>query len=78
MLRHYADLTGQKKLCLAGGVALNCVLNQRIIESKIFDEIFVQPASSDAGMFGRNVCSGTGGHTPAPIHHTYLGASVYR
>jgi len=38
------------KLCLAGGVALNCSMNGRIVKSKIFDEIFVQPASGDAGL----------------------------
>ena len=40
---------GFKKLCLSGGVFLNCSLNGKIQESKIFDEIFVQPASSDDG-----------------------------
>jgi len=40
---------GFNKLCLAGGVALNCSLNGKIIQSKIFDEIFVQPASGDDG-----------------------------
>ena len=38
------------KLCLAGGVALNCSMNGRIVKSKIFDEVFVQPASGDAGL----------------------------
>ena len=38
------------KLCIAGGVGLNCSLNGKIVESKIFDEIFVQPASGDAGI----------------------------
>ena len=36
-------------LCMAGGVALNCVANGRIISEKIFDKIFIQPASGDAG-----------------------------
>ena len=40
---------GQKNLCLSGGVALNCVANGKIKEKKIFDKIFVQPASGDAG-----------------------------
>lgn len=39
-----------KKLCIAGGVGLNCSLNGKIVESKIFEEIFVQPASGDAGI----------------------------
>ena len=38
------------KLCLAGGVALNCSMNGKIAKSKIFNEIFVQPASGDAGL----------------------------
>tara|TARA_Y100000590_G_scaffold462949_1_gene628436 strand:+ start:4185 stop:5903 length:1719 start_codon:yes stop_codon:yes gene_type:complete len=38
-----------KKLCFAGGLALNCSLNGKIVESKLFDEIFVPPASGDNG-----------------------------
>ena len=38
-----------KNLCLAGGVALNCVANGKILEEKIFDNIWVQPAAGDAG-----------------------------
>ena len=40
---------GIANLCLAGGVALNCVANGKILKSKIFDNIWVQPASGDAG-----------------------------
>ena len=40
---------GGKQLCLAGGVALNCVANRRLLEEGPFQEIFVQPASGDAG-----------------------------
>ncbi|MDR0339176.1 MAG: carbamoyltransferase, partial [Desulfovibrio sp.] len=43
------ELTGLKNLCLAGGVALNCVANGKIWEAGIFDDIWVQPASGDAG-----------------------------
>ena len=42
-------ITGSKYLCMAGGVALNCVANGKIDDLKIFDEIFIQPASGDAG-----------------------------
>jgi len=42
-------LTGSSRLCLAGGVALNCVANGRLLKSGIFDEIWIQPASGDAG-----------------------------
>ena len=38
-----------KNLCLAGGVALNCVANGKILEEKIFDKIWIQPAAGDAG-----------------------------
>ena len=48
-LKRYAKDTGLKKLCLSGGVGLNCSLNGKIYKSKIFDEIYVQPASGDAG-----------------------------
>lgn len=49
LTRHARELTGQKRLCMAGGVALNCVANGRILRDKIFDEIWVQPAAGDAG-----------------------------
>ena len=41
--------TGQKNLCLAGGVALNCVANGKLLREGIFDNIWVQPAAGDAG-----------------------------
>jgi carbamoyltransferase len=41
--------TGQKNLCLAGGVALNCVVNGKLLREGIFDKIWIQPASGDAG-----------------------------
>lgn len=47
--RHIRKETGQRYLCLAGGVALNCVANSKILEEKIFDDIWIQPASGDAG-----------------------------
>jgi carbamoyltransferase len=43
------ELTGSKNLCLAGGVALNCVANGKILERNIFDNIWIQPAAGDAG-----------------------------
>ena len=42
-------ITKSKNLCLSGGVALNCVANGKILKEKIFDNIFIQPASGDAG-----------------------------
>jgi carbamoyltransferase len=49
MARYVHKITGQDKLCLAGGVALNCVGNGRILREGPFKEIWVQPASGDAG-----------------------------
>ncbi|MFH1874295.1 MAG: carbamoyltransferase [Pseudomonadota bacterium] len=42
-------ITGEKNLCLAGGVALNCVGNGKILKSNLFDQIWIQPAAGDAG-----------------------------
>jgi carbamoyltransferase len=42
-------LTGETRLCLAGGVALNCVANGRVIDEGVFDEVWIQPAAGDAG-----------------------------
>ncbi|RDJ25386.1 hypothetical protein DWF00_15695 [Bosea caraganae] len=41
--------TGQKNLCLAGGVALNCVANGKLLRENVFDNIWIQPAAGDAG-----------------------------
>ena len=49
MARHVHARTGQSNLCLAGGVALNCVANGRILREGPFREIWVQPAAGDAG-----------------------------
>jgi carbamoyltransferase len=52
MLRIGRDLavrTGQRKLCLAGGVALNCVSNGKLLRSRVFSDIWIQPAAGDAG-----------------------------
>ena len=43
------DEYGLKNLCLAGGVALNCVANGKILKEKIFENIWIQPAAGDAG-----------------------------
>jgi len=44
-----AKTTGEKNLCLAGGVALNCVANGKLLREKIFDRLWIQPAAGDAG-----------------------------
>jgi carbamoyltransferase len=42
-------LTGAEYLCMAGGVALNCVANSKILKSGLFQDVFIQPAAGDAG-----------------------------
>jgi carbamoyltransferase len=49
MARHIKKETGMKKLSLAGGVALNCVANGKILKEGIFDDIWIQPAAGDSG-----------------------------
>jgi carbamoyltransferase len=46
---HAREVTGLKNLCMAGGVALNCVANGIILREKIFERIWIQPAAGDAG-----------------------------
>lgn len=47
--KHAKELTGCKNICLSGGVALNCVANGKLQNENLFDELFIQPASGDAG-----------------------------
>jgi carbamoyltransferase len=49
MANHVYSETGQKNLCLAGGVALNCVANGRILRESPFENIWIQPSAGDAG-----------------------------
>jgi len=49
LAKSVADESGKRNLCLAGGVALNCVANGILLREKIFDKIWIQPASGDAG-----------------------------
>ena len=64
MAGHAHRLTGERRLCLAGGVALNCVANGRLLREGPFEEIWIQPAAGDAG-------GALGAALDA--YHTYLG-----
>jgi carbamoyltransferase len=50
MLRELHARTGQKAVCLAGGVAFNCVANGKIFDETPFEQIFIQPAAGDGGL----------------------------
>jgi len=65
MAREAKRLTGARNLCLAGGVALNCVANGKLLRSGLFDSVWIQPAAGDAG--------GALGAALA-AHHIYFGA----
>jgi carbamoyltransferase len=49
LARHARDLTGKRHLCMAGGVALNCVANGVLLRTGLFDDLWIQPAAGDAG-----------------------------
>ena len=49
MARHVKKITDEKYLCMAGGVALNCVGNGKLLRSGLYDDIWIQPAAGDAG-----------------------------
>ncbi len=68
ILRHFKKETGQNNLCMAGGVALNCTANGVIKRSRMFKNMFIQPAAGDDGtalgaalyiqsLHQRNLCS---------------------
>lgn len=72
MARHVRLSTGERHLCLAGGVALNCVANGKVLRDGTFDDLWIQPAAGDAGgalgaalfvwhqVLGRPRCAGGG------------------
>lgn len=49
LARHALELSGESRLCLAGGVALNCVANGRLLDEHISEDLWIQPAAGDAG-----------------------------
>ncbi|MGB7542696.1 MAG: carbamoyltransferase C-terminal domain-containing protein, partial [Burkholderiales bacterium] len=66
MARTARELTGEKNLCMAGGVALNCVANGRLLREGPFEKIWIQPAAGDSG--------GALG-VALDVYHTYFGQS---
>ena len=82
LLRAIAQKTGLKDLCLAGGVALNCTMNGKILAETPFERIYIQPAAHDggttlgAGLYGKHQILG------APrgfvMDHTYWGLEYSR
>jgi carbamoyltransferase len=77
IVEHYVNLTGINKVCLAGGSALNCVANQQLMNAPFIEELFVQPASSDAGISLGAAWLSCVHHyiKPKAPQHTYLGSA---
>ncbi|CAL2082491.1 carbamoyltransferase [Tenacibaculum sp. 190524A02b] len=79
MVQKAYEKTQSKKLCLAGGVALNCVTNRIIFENSKFEDIYIQPAANDAGTaLGAALklyTEGLEGNERITLNHTYLGPS---
>ena len=70
LARHARESTGQKNLCLAGGVALNCVANGLIFREKIFEKLWIQPAAGDAGGALGAALAAWHLHKDAPLRKT--------
>lgn len=81
VIRNYKEVTKQKNLCLAGGVAHNCTLNGKILRSGMFENVFIQPAAHDAGcalgaaLFTYYQAAPAAGR-PAQIKHVFWGTEV--
>lgn len=75
---HFQKETGLRRLCLAGGVALNVKMNSRLQRSGLFDEVFAFPIPSDSGS-GIGAAVGIwqeeSGRRAAPLRHVFLGPS---
>jgi carbamoyltransferase len=78
--RHYAKTTGLSRLALAGGIAHNCTLSGKLLMSNLFEDVFVQPASHDAGCaIGAALCVGQSlGDSPRParLSSIYWGPDI--
>lgn len=81
VLKWAREHTGKKRLCLSGGVALNCSMNGRLLESGLFEKVFVHPASHDAGAAigaAMYVCETESPHTfaAAELDHVFWGPAA--
>lgn len=74
---HYKKLTGHQRLCLGGGVSLNCVANAKIRDSGLFQQMWVPPAVDDPGnaIGAAYLMACEDGQKPAPLVTPFLGSS---
>ena len=73
LARHARQTTGLPQLCLAGGVALNCVANGRIWREGLFEKIWIQPAAGDAGGALGAALAVWHQHADAPVRNCHPG-----
>lgn len=75
LVRWLHQQTGSRRLCIAGGVGLNCVMNQTLLNMQEVEELFVQPAASDAGtaLGAAYMVAVEAGETLTPFNGAYLG-----
>lgn len=77
LAKHLRSLTGATRLALAGGVALNSLMNQRIVDEAGFDEVFIFPSANDPGTSAGAALSAyydkSGDTKRYPISHAFLG-----
>ena len=75
MVQEYLQTTQTNKLCLAGGTALNCVMNQQLMNMAAVENIFIQPAAGDAGISlgAAWLASVENNFSPQKTLHTYWG-----
>ncbi len=75
LVQHFHERTGLRNLCLAGGVALNVVANQRLMNLDCIDRLYVQPASHDGGISlgAAYLAAAARGQRIAPMQSVYLG-----
>lgn len=80
VIGHHHQATGLRNLCLSGGVAHNCTMNGKVMYSRMFDQIFVQPAAHDAGcaLGAALLASHDAGHTTPvkQISQVYWGTDI--
>lgn len=80
VLRHYSQQNGERNICMAGGVVHNCTVNGKVLYSRLFDNIFAQPAAHDAGgALGACLHQWYKNNPTAaakPLRHVYWGADV--
>jgi carbamoyltransferase len=80
ILGHYQKMSGQTRLCLAGGVAHNSTMNGKVLHSGLFERVFVQPAAHDAGCaLGAAITAWHDARPEGraePLRHVYWGSDI--